>query len=69
MASMYHCLPAVPFTRKHLRLCPAVCLAMLLLPGPAVAANVTVNVSSNPVRVSSNAPGMHPSVYDNQNGN
>ena len=69
MASMYHCLPAVRFTRKHLRLCPAVCLARRLLPGPVFAANVTVKVTHNLSVVSSNALGMHTAVDDNQNGN
>ena len=56
-------------TQKLKGLFVAGCLAAAFLPATIFAANVTVNVSSNLVLVSSNAWGMHTSVYDNQNGN
>jgi hypothetical protein len=46
-----------------------VVLLMAVSVGPALAANVTVNVTSNLFPVASTAYGMHTSVYDNQNGN
>ena len=69
MASMQHGSLAFYRMQKLKRLCGAACLAAAFLPATIFAANVTVNVSSNLVLVSSNARGMHTSVYDNQNGN
>jgi hypothetical protein len=55
-------------TQKLMGRCRAGSLALVLLSGPAFAANVTVDVSSNLFLVASNALGMHTSVYDNQQG-
>jgi hypothetical protein len=44
-------------------------LSLVILQGPARAANVTVNIASNLFPVAGTAYGIHTSVYDNQNGN
>jgi hypothetical protein len=69
MASTQHRSSALNLAQKLKRLFAAGCLAAALFPTMIFAANVTINVSSNLVLVSSNALGMHTSVYDNQNGN